>query len=790
MSNGFVVDTHLLRELGDLLVGRDSTALVELIKNGYDADASLVRVGATRLDTPEAAELTVEDDGNGMTLERFQDAFLRIAGRAKETGARRSPRFGRAYTGQKGIGRLASQKLANVLEVSSQPNGQAQERTGQGVHALIEWDVIDQQETLDNIEFGLEVAGVPLSDSVPHGTTMTLQRLKRRWGSQEIATFVQEIQSAQPPNYLLRSGSDTLGIADVPLFGAPVVRQTADEDPGFRLELTGDLAFGDDLWDAAANDFSWSVEIEVLDGKARYQLTPTAAYIAAEPLARTHRFERGAPAGLKFQARFFVLVNASVRRGPLQGFVRSNSGLRVYYEGFRVLPYGEHGDDWLGIDRDYRTGTRYYTIDLEDQSSDSVEVDEREALSALATTAYYGAVFLTTEGSQGLQSLINREGFVPGPTFEAIRSIVQDGVRLSVRVRRSVMNQRAALEALLPSETPARPNDAPTPTDTEPSTNTSAATPSIASPQERLPYGVLADRRPSREARAALAAATAAARRLSEDYSSSVQSQEIKDLIVGVDAAHERLQNLESIQPDLRALAGVGLQLGAFVHDINGMLASTTTIRTLLAAALETTTDRQQRVLLQSVLRSAEELAHMLARQSSYLTDVLSTDPRRRRSRSVLVERLESTLRFLNPRIAARQIEVHLNVPNTLRVPPMFPSETTILLTNLLTNAVKNAADGGNIWIDAVEGDAGRVVMTISNDGVVVDLNEAERWFLPFESTTTSVDEVLGQGLGLGLPIVRAIVDDYGGEVHFVATEHEPGTAVRVVLQERKSRRG
>ena len=35
----FAVDTHLFRELGELLVGRDSTALIELIKNAYDADA-------------------------------------------------------------------------------------------------------------------------------------------------------------------------------------------------------------------------------------------------------------------------------------------------------------------------------------------------------------------------------------------------------------------------------------------------------------------------------------------------------------------------------------------------------------------------------------------------------------------------------------------------------------------------------------------------------------------------------------------------------------------------------
>ena len=44
MAGGtFTVDTKFFRELGELLVGRDSTAWVELIKNAYDADATLVR---------------------------------------------------------------------------------------------------------------------------------------------------------------------------------------------------------------------------------------------------------------------------------------------------------------------------------------------------------------------------------------------------------------------------------------------------------------------------------------------------------------------------------------------------------------------------------------------------------------------------------------------------------------------------------------------------------------------------------------------------------------------------
>ena len=147
MTDGmsFTVETHLLRELGDLLVGRDSTAIIELVKNSYDADATFVRLDASDLGDPSAAMLTVEDDGNGMTLDRFKTAFLRIAGRDKEQGFRRSPRYSRAYTGQKGIGRLASQKLANV------PNSVVAAQEDLGVYACIDWKVIDQQDTSNEL---------------------------------------------------------------------------------------------------------------------------------------------------------------------------------------------------------------------------------------------------------------------------------------------------------------------------------------------------------------------------------------------------------------------------------------------------------------------------------------------------------------------------------------------------------------------------------------------------------------------------------------------------------------
>src|SRR5436309_1726365 len=118
----FTVDTHIFRELGERLVGRDSTALIELIKNAYDTDATEVVVHGEGLNRPESGRIVITDNGIGMSSAQFNTGFLRIASRFKEEGERRSVLFGRRFTGEKGVGRLAAHKLARFMRIDSFPN--------------------------------------------------------------------------------------------------------------------------------------------------------------------------------------------------------------------------------------------------------------------------------------------------------------------------------------------------------------------------------------------------------------------------------------------------------------------------------------------------------------------------------------------------------------------------------------------------------------------------------------------------------------------------------------------
>src|SRR5205085_6795851 len=69
----FTVEGRILRELGERLVKQPEVALVELIKNAYDADAKTCQV---IYEPPE--HIIVADDGHGMTFDEFRDGWMRI----------------------------------------------------------------------------------------------------------------------------------------------------------------------------------------------------------------------------------------------------------------------------------------------------------------------------------------------------------------------------------------------------------------------------------------------------------------------------------------------------------------------------------------------------------------------------------------------------------------------------------------------------------------------------------------------------------------------------------------
>jgi signal transduction histidine kinase len=742
-SRTFTVDTKLFRELGELLVGRDSIALTELIKNSYDADATFVEVTGLNLDDEEEGSIAVVDNGVGMNLREFRTGYLTIAGRGRSEGDRRSRRFRRRFTGEKGIGRLAAHKLARRLELTSVAAMGTRQTGRSRLRASIDWDVVESYNSLSELgRDAVSVRRTALKQSQPAGTAILLSRLRHTWSERERTRFIGELDLFQPPRILTRRLPRML-LPRRLLFTSPSVRDAAAADE-FELRLGGEFQETEDIWTEQLEHIAWVVEIESTSAGATIAIssTPKAEGVDVRP----ERFSYEVPPALvgieqaAFSAR--ILARDTARGTRRTGdFSSQIAGIRVYLEGFRIPPYGEPKNDWLDLDLDY--ARRRPSLDLDFPGMPAAPQDVREGLSVLSNASYIGGVFLTHSGVPDLETLINREGFVDSERFNSIRVTVRTALDLLTRIRAS----RGEAEGSREPESPFLSDEM-------------ALRQSLQRSTERA--GKLrrsvADlgKRPAREA-----------------------DQLVKELR----KAQRLWERAISDRSLLRVLAAVGTQLAAFVHETQGLVAASQQVMRSLETLAKRNPDQRDALLV--IREGVDQVAQRIDAQAAYLTETTAASRRRRRRRLPLAENFDVAARMILPVAEREGIEVENEIPDDLRTAPMFPTELTVIFSNLLTNAVKAAGKNGRIQVRAAReaGDDLGLTITMENTGKRVSLTRAEQWFAPFASTTLEiVDPVLGQGMGLGLPITRSILEDYGGAIRFLKPEKGFSTALEVKL--------
>ena len=137
----FRASAHLLKLLGDQLIGDDRLAVFELVKNSYDADAKTVDVELNlQGDKPY---LTVWDrDGEGMDKKTILDKWMEIGTESKRNKNRvKSPKFNRMPLDEKGVGRLAVHKLGSIMQMNTRKEGQPE------VKIIIDWPKVVSDAT-------------------------------------------------------------------------------------------------------------------------------------------------------------------------------------------------------------------------------------------------------------------------------------------------------------------------------------------------------------------------------------------------------------------------------------------------------------------------------------------------------------------------------------------------------------------------------------------------------------------------------------------------------------------
>ncbi|MDR0393904.1 MAG: ATP-binding protein, partial [Tannerella sp.] len=194
----FKVDARTIIHLGRESIKDHTTALLELVKNSYDADASIVEVEIYKRETFD--KIRIADDGTGMTESDIDDSWLRI-GFSEKRKIKMSPK-GRRKTGEKGIGRLSTDRLGEELQIISIANGEnGKHLTTNGIR--INWELFnkDNQELtgvpIEVIENPMAI--LPLAKKVDTGTELIISKLRQDWTKENVEALCNELSILTPP---------------------------------------------------------------------------------------------------------------------------------------------------------------------------------------------------------------------------------------------------------------------------------------------------------------------------------------------------------------------------------------------------------------------------------------------------------------------------------------------------------------------------------------------------------------------------------------------------------------
>ena len=157
----FGIHASVVFQLGESLISDSVQALVELIKNAYDADAdyAVVTIETTKQNDVKDSRyreaegfIKIEDNGHGMDLKTIKEGWLTISNSLKrkmkecKDEVERKTRKGRTPLGDKGLGRLGVQRLGDNLEIFTKPeNGDVE------YHVAFSWKEFKDKDRLDDV---------------------------------------------------------------------------------------------------------------------------------------------------------------------------------------------------------------------------------------------------------------------------------------------------------------------------------------------------------------------------------------------------------------------------------------------------------------------------------------------------------------------------------------------------------------------------------------------------------------------------------------------------------------
>lgn len=718
----FSVDAGHISRLGRELVGREETAVSELIKNAYDADATQVTLTFQDSEQP-GGNLIIQDNGHGMARSQLISGFMRLSSTDK-IHEPISPEYKRTRAGRKGIGRFAAQRLGRQLTIISQT-----ENSPNALRVEIDWAQFVGDIELSHVASNID----KIEKQQLHGTTLVIHQLEERWTEAQIKRVYRYIADLIQP------------------FPLSKVAEGSEHDPGFEVKIYREES-GQKEEIASVDKLIYEfalAEIEgVVDknGEGMWSITSDRLEIedTAEPFSASVETPNVNFRYLKdvyLRAYYYNYARGENllprnQRQVILDLAKERGGIRIYRNGFRVLPYGESFDDWLKLD---------------DSSA------RRHILPPHANINFFGFVQLTDQTGEVFEETASRENLIENEAFDELVIFVSGVLKAAVlRIAEIRQKKKTASQKNWKTE--------------EPNTIIKNAVETLENLANRAESIESQDPSVKSEGKVIASSLRLAAVQLL----SASNEQEAREIL------------LADMLTLLRVLASLGQAIGEFTHEIKHLL---TAMQASANYFVDHSTNDEQRRRASNLRINIRNFAAF----ASYFDSVAGENTRHEMFIQDIGKETRNFHRELS--ISAQErygITIHNPIINGIDIftLPMHPSEIRSILLNFYTNArkaIKRENTEGQIQISVGHANKNRVYLEFADNGCGIEPSIQDRIFDAFFSTSeppnpnaTEFEEATGSGLGLS--IVRDIIDGYDGVIELIEPPTGFKTCFRVEL--------
>lgn len=721
---GFTVDAGLIQRLGYELVGRAETAVSELIKNSYDADATIVDVDF--IDSNEiGGKLVISDNGVGMSESQLINGFMRISSTDKVHNPT-SARLHRTKAGKKGIGRFAAQRLGEKLVIVTQTK-----ESKSAIRIEIDWNEYSIDRDLASITFPIETVQKEKSE----GTVIEIHSLRERWTEAAIKRIYRYVLDLFQPDYLSeRSKIDSIAVQN---------------EESFKVNFN--LVFNDKKYPFLNDQISvFDKSLAVFEG---YINTEHCGVVSVKSdslhindvLEIEHKEDDNKFSTLSdvyFKIHYFIydrpqyygnrISNLELKR--IQELSKTAGGVRLYRNGFRVLPYGEPKDDWTNIDKRWSTESGKTNIPLNNQN-------------------LFGFVEIIDPTGNMFEETASREGLIENEAFHQLSDFIHKSlvaVRSRIAEKIKVFRERQNRDDF-----------------TQKSEKKEQTTQELF---DKL-KNILDNKSEQR----------------SEIPDEEKQSAE-NDKKEGLEIIR-KLENLIEEAGMLRVLAGLGLTIGEFTHEMKQFHSS-------VYGHINRLNQLSLNDEVQNQINEIKIDFDNLFGYTEYFGRTISQNTNRKRSPIDLLAVLDRFQNTIKNDLEKNKIDFKVEAYDfDATTIPMHSSEWNSILYNLYTNsrkAIKRANVIGKILIEVgVEEDNTFINFIDNGDGIPKE-NES-RVFNAFFSTSTPAsfdapNEEQLIGTGLGLKIVKDIIISYKGNICIVPSPTGYSTCFKITIPKNKQK--